>query len=116
MRERTGKPSASTCSHRFKNETTKFHSSAAKIGDGGLKMSGVPFRFGICVYCNPMDSSPIEYVCTDGCPPGQRIWSWRKLATVDVGSPREKLYSDLMLIFHEDPDVDLVATHVEFPY
>lgn len=104
----------------LQTELQKRHHDAAFIccEDWGwwVELKDAPFRFGVCIYCDPTQTIPTEYVCTDEAPAGGRVWSWRKFAFVDTAPWTQRLNDDLISIFQQDTDVELVATHDEFPY
>lgn len=81
-----------------------------------VELKNAPFQFGVCIYCEPDQMQPTEYVCTDGATGGGRVWSWRKFGFVDTSPWIDRLYDDLISIFNDDPAVELVAIHDDFPF
>ncbi len=80
-----------------------------------VDLKSAPFHFGVCIYSNPEDKSPLNFVCTDGAP-GPRTWVWRKFRFVDTSPWAKKLHENLLAIFEQDPDIEIVAITDEFPW
>lgn len=80
-----------------------------------VELAGVPFAFGICIYCLHQENADLEYVCADGTI-RPRQWSWRRFWFVDTAPWVNKLNEDLLNIFQADHDVQIMAVTDEFPF
>lgn len=80
-----------------------------------VELRTAPFPFGVCVYSRPVDDEPSEFACTDGAV-GDRRWSWKRLRFIDTTPWTRKLHQDLVNVFEEDQDVELVGTTDQFPF
>lgn len=80
-----------------------------------VELKGAPFAFGVCVYANGEQQSPVEFVCTDGAS-GPRTWSWKKFRFIETGPWVDKLHADLVSVFESDGDVEIVGITEEFPW
>jgi len=80
-----------------------------------VELKGMPFTFGVCIYCSEERDGLLDYFCTDGAP-SPRKWSWKKFGFIDTRPRVEKLHADLVAIFREDSEVEVVATDLESPF
>lgn len=80
-----------------------------------VELRGAPFAFGVCVYCGPEESEPLDLFCTDGATE-RKAWSWRKFKFVDTVPWAEKLHTDLVSIFSADPDITVINTSLDSPF
>jgi hypothetical protein len=80
-----------------------------------VEVEGVPFAFGVCIYCGPRVEGVLDLFCTDGAT-ARRQWSWRKFRVVDTTSWAARLHEDLVSIFSTDQDVELVNTSLDSPF
>ena len=80
-----------------------------------LELKSAPFAFGVCVYSDPKESAPIDFVCTDGAS-GPRKWSWKRFRFVDTTPWVKKLLEDLIAIFQADQTIEIVGVTEEFPW
>ena len=55
------------------------------------------------------------FFCTDGAV-RRRQWSWRRFRFVQTAPWVEKLHSDLVGIFHADPEIQLISTDLDSPF
>ena len=77
----------------------------------------VPFvccEFGVCVYSLPSDGDRAEFCCTDGAS-AERIWNWRTFRWIDTAPWAAALHGELLAIFREDPEVELLGSGPTFP-
>ena len=79
-----------------------------------VELKDAPFAFGVCIYSGQERNDPVDYVCTDGAT-GPRKWSWKKLHFIDTLPWVERLHEDLISIFKDDEDVEVVGVFEEFP-
>lgn len=70
---------------------------------------------GICCYREHDENSECKFVCAPGLEPGRK-WSWRKFRFIDVSNEHDKLVSNLMSIFGEDPNIEYISETDEFPF
>ena len=80
-----------------------------------IELKGVPFIFGVCIYCGPKQDGSLDLFCTDGATAPKK-WSWRKFRFVDTTAWATKLHDDLVLIFQSDPEVEVIGTDVDDPF
>jgi len=79
-----------------------------------VELAGTPFRFGVCVYSLPGDGDRAEFCCTDGAS-AERIWNWWMFGWIDTAPWAEALHGELLAIFREDPEVELLGNGPTFP-
>ena len=79
-----------------------------------VELRAAPFAFGVCIYSGPEEDGPIEFICTDGASGGKK-WSWKKFRFVDKSPWVARLIDDMMAVFQEDDDVEIVEVTEEFP-
>lgn len=80
-----------------------------------VELKNAPTPFGVCVYSNPDQDIPTEYACIIGAN-RSRKWNWSKFKFVDVTPWADKLHDDLMSIFNEDNEIEVVGVALEFPF
>ena len=80
-----------------------------------VELKGAPFVFGVCIYCVERADGTLDLFCTDGAT-SRRKWSWRMFRFVDTTSWVTKLHGDLVSIFQNDPQVELVSTSLDSPF
>jgi hypothetical protein len=52
------------------------------------------------------------------CPDGavaKRIWDWRRFRFIDTAPWAEALHGELLAIFRDDPEVELLGSSPDFP-
>lgn len=74
-----------------------------------------PIRSGVCIYALPDLKPPTEYVCTDGFT-GDRKWSWSKFRFIDTMPLAAKLNDDLVSMFRDDEEIEIVTITEDFPF
>jgi hypothetical protein len=79
-----------------------------------VELGGAPFVFGVCVYTDPGSDAMLDFVCAAGVT-GRKQWSWKKFRFLDTSPWADKLVDDLIAIFQEDDEVELVGITEEFP-
>jgi len=79
-----------------------------------LDLADVPFRFGVCIYSQPGEGEVMEFCCTDGAV-AERIWQWRRFRFIDTAPWAEALHGELLAIFRDDPQVELLGSGPTFP-
>ena len=79
-----------------------------------VELKSAPFTFGVCVYSDPSNDHPTEFVCTDGAT-ATRKWSWKEFRYIDTAPWVEKLQADLLNIFTSDDEVEILAVCEDFP-
>jgi len=79
-----------------------------------VELKAAPFAFGVCIYSEPQEEGPVEFVCTDGAP-GTRKWSWKRFRFVDPTPWVKQLHEELLAVFQADEDVEILGTSEEFP-
>jgi hypothetical protein len=79
-----------------------------------VELAGTPFRFGVCVYSLPCDGDRAEFCCSDGAR-AERIWNWRTFGWIETAPWAEALHGELLAIFREDPEVELLGSGPTFP-
>jgi hypothetical protein len=80
-----------------------------------VELKGVPFVFGVCIYCGPEPGEILDLFCTDGAT-SVRKWSWSKFRMIDTTPWVAKLHEDLVSIFRADPEIQLVSTSLDSPF
>jgi hypothetical protein len=85
-----------------------------------VEISGAPFPFGVCIYCDQSDGGmhdgrPLDYFCTDGATAAS-VWSWRAFRFVDTTAWVRRLRQDLAALFDADPEVELVHRDLAQPW
>ncbi len=70
---------------------------------------------GILCYREHDQDGDCGFVCSPS-PQTSRVWSWRRLKNIDIGSQLEKLVVDLQRIFEEDPQIDFLGQSDDFPF
>ena len=80
-----------------------------------VEIDGLPFALGVCVYSNPEQDNPTEFVCTDSLL-SARKWSWKAFGYIETRPAAEKLLEDLKAIFLSDPDVEIVQITEDMPF
>jgi hypothetical protein len=79
-----------------------------------VELRGAPFVFGVCIYSKAREEGPVDFVCTAGVSL-PRKWSWKKFRFVDTSTWVEKLDRDMIAVFREDSDVEVVGLFDDFP-
>lgn len=79
-----------------------------------VELMGQPFALGVCIYCGPFATEPTEFVCTDGSA-GTRQWSWAKFRFIETKPATDRLVADLLAIFADDAEIQVVGATDEFP-
>jgi hypothetical protein len=79
-----------------------------------VELTGTPFAFGVCIYSGVEEEGPVDFVCTSGVTENRK-WSWKKFRFVETSPWVKKLNGDMLAIFRNDPDVEIVGTFEEFP-
>jgi len=86
-----------------------------------VEIKDLPFTFGVCIYCQLEDNESDEpgttpyFFCTNATT-GEKIWSWKKFRFIDPKPWVEKLHEDLVHIFQNDSEVELLGTSIEDPF
>jgi hypothetical protein len=80
-----------------------------------VELKTAPFAFGVCIYCGPEREGPLDLFCTDGAPTPKK-WSWRNFRFIDTRPYASKLHGDLVSIFRDDPDVQVLSTDLDSPF
>jgi hypothetical protein len=80
-----------------------------------VEIKGLPIKFGVCVYSAYAFGTADEFVCVHGATDG-RSWSWSKFRFIDNGPWIGKLNDDLLKIFSDDPDVQVIGVTDDFPF
>ena len=80
-----------------------------------VELKNAPFAFGVCIYSGPERTGLLDFFCTDSAH-GQKKWSWRKFRFVETAPWAEKLHSDMVAIFRDDPEVELVSAELDEPF
>ncbi|MCP9849543.1 hypothetical protein [Cyanobium sp. Morenito 9A2] len=80
-----------------------------------VELKDAPFSCGVCVYSQPDQEGPRNYVLSAGAP-GPKVWSWRRLGWVNTGPWVDRLQTDLLAIVQADPAVEVVGVTVAFPW
>ncbi|VTR98571.1 hypothetical protein [Tuwongella immobilis] len=80
-----------------------------------VELAGYPFPFGVCIYANELPSGQLDCYVTDGATAARR-WSWRKLQFIDCTAAVLRLHGDLVAIFRDDPDVQILAIDLDAPF
>jgi hypothetical protein len=83
-----------------------------------VELTGFPFTFGVCIYGCVLKSGLLDLYVTDGATASERQWSWRRFRIINTGAAavRAKLHADLLCIFNDDPEVQVLATDLEGPF
>ncbi len=79
-----------------------------------VELAGAPFRFGVCVYSLPSNGEMAEFCCSDGAS-AARIWNWRRFGFIDTAPWAAALHGELVAIFQDDPEVELLGSGPTFP-
>ncbi len=79
-----------------------------------VELADAPFRFGVCIYSQPAEGEAMEFCCTDGVV-AERIWQWRRFRFIDTAPWAEALHGELLAIFRDDPQVELLGSGPTFP-
>jgi hypothetical protein len=82
-----------------------------------VELADAPFRFGVCIYSLPDGTGAAEgmaFCCTDGAV-AERIWDWRRFRFIDTAPWAEALHGELLAIFGDDPEVELLGSGPDFP-
>ena len=80
-----------------------------------VELKGAPFALGVCVYCNPEQAAPTNFVCTDGVT-ASRKWSWRQFRFLDTTAWSDRLNKDLIKIFEADEEIEILCVSDELPF
>jgi hypothetical protein len=80
-----------------------------------VELKAAPFTFGVCIYCGPEREGPLDLYCTDGATAPKK-WSWRRFRFVDTTHYVTKSHNDLVSIFRDDHDVQVLATDLDSPF
>lgn len=82
----------------------------AEVGDA-------PFELGVCIYSEPepAEDGLLDYFCTDSVISPNK-WSWRRFRFLDTTSWAQRLYGDVVAIFEEDPEVEVISSTLPWPY
>jgi hypothetical protein len=79
-----------------------------------VELADAPFRFGVCIYSQPAEGDGMAFCCTDGAV-AERIWQWRRFRFIDTTPWAEALHGELLAIFRDDPEVELLGSGPTFP-
>jgi hypothetical protein len=79
-----------------------------------VEIRGAPFVSGVSIYSRAQDDQLKDFVCASD-PDEGRKWSWRRFRFVDTSPWAVRLSSDLLKLFQEDRDVQVVGAYREFP-
>ena len=80
-----------------------------------VELAGFPFTFGVCVYGAELDGGELDLYVTDGAV-SARQWSWRKFRFVSTVDAVHRLHTDLVTIFENDMDVQVLSTDLDSPF
>ncbi len=80
-----------------------------------VELADAPFRFGVCIYSQPAEGEGMEFCCTDGAV-AERIWHWRRFRFIATVPWAEALHRELLAIFRDDPEVELLGSGPTFPF
>ncbi|HBE67084.1 MAG TPA: hypothetical protein DDW52_02945 [Planctomycetaceae bacterium] len=80
-----------------------------------VEIKGAPFAFGVCIYSYEREGSDlIDYYLCSGAT-SENVWSWRKLRWLPTGERSGRLHRDLVRLFSEDTNIELLATDLDGP-
>jgi hypothetical protein len=79
-----------------------------------VEIRGAPFASGVCIYSSIHDDQLTDFVCAVD-PAEDRKWSWHRFRFVDASSWVLRLSTDLVKIFQDDTDIQVVGVYKEFP-
>ncbi|MCA2981615.1 MAG: hypothetical protein INH41_19825 [Myxococcaceae bacterium] len=80
-------------------------------------LGGFPFSFGVTIYGAEREGGGLDLYVSDGATDETRF-SWRHFKRVDTGarSAAERLHADLVALFQQDGDVEVVSTTLRAPF
>lgn len=80
-----------------------------------IEIKNKPISFGICIYSSGNKEKILDFFCTDSLF-SEKVWSWRKFKYINMKPYIDKLHNDLISIFENDKDVELISTSLEEPF
>jgi hypothetical protein len=102
---------------------------AAKLPSAGIDVPGYcnedwgwwlevkrgPFKMGLCIYSEPeVETNPERYAIGPSITEPKK-WSWSKLGNEDVSQEVLAIIDTMETIFRNDPEVQSVTRHDDFP-
>ena len=79
-----------------------------------VEIAGNPFVTGVCVYAT--ESLPeSKELCVVASPDPGKAWSWRRFRFVETTDVSIQLQSELMTIFQQDSEVEVLGLTEEYP-
>ena len=70
---------------------------------------------GLCCYRHHDENTECDFVCSPS-PQSDRVWSWRRFKTIDIGTEIAKLVDVLSHVFTADSDIEFMGLTQEFPF
>ncbi len=83
-----------------------------------VELKGFPFTFGVCIHGCLLQSGLLDLYVTDSATASERQWSWRRFRMINTGAAaaRARLHADLLRIFNDDTEVEVLATDLDSPF
>ena len=80
-----------------------------------VEVKGFPVPLGVCIYAHPEQDNATDYVCCDNSLSDKK-WSWKKFGFIDTRPFVQKLNQDVLAIFTQDLDVEVVQITDDMPF
>ena len=70
---------------------------------------------GLSCYRHHEKNEICDFVCT-ASPESDRVWSWRRFRTIDIGNQVDRIVADLIDVFENDSEIEFIGRTDEFPF